>query len=608
MKPRSTRYSSNLAHAGARTAASRRTGTVPAVLEAESRRTSAWQGSLPRPNRSRSGSSDFSRLSAQKSTRSRAASAAAGAASYGGTFASVAKSSMAGASEADAPGTDTSEGSGFSPSVMASSSRRGAAVSGATPSAQLLASSSLAKKVATVPVAPVAGSASKTLKRANAVELDILMKRRPGSFKKDPAAVKKLKDHRKMVLRRRRKAALKQASLGKKAERAVGGKLSRKLFKGRKGRKQLLSLRERKNRITLFASLLSFGGLLLMGAILASSLGLVQFGQQAGGASNGGSLDGDELATYLYLKDHGCDDIHAAAIMGNYSHESAGSSNHKIYPMADQAMGSRAYWLDGKSPKTNDDIIARGSVYNKATGIGQWDGGRRLRLAQFAKDKGRNWYDLEVQLEFWSDHDEWGSFSSADGKYTYQSFMDATDLEAATKIYAMGWERCAMVGGKPSGWESRFTNAQYFYNAITSGTLGGSGQGLAGATGSQLAVVNACNSTPSPGQNWCAAWVTNVFKAAGVGTFGGNACDMVKAWCHSNNPADLKVGMIVGDASHPGTGSPGLLYGHVGIYVGDGKVMSNEGAITTKTLDEFIAFYGKGSGVYWGWIGGVELK
>ena len=36
--------------------------------------------------------------------------------------------------------------------------------------------------------------------------------------------------------------------------------------------------------------------------------------------------------------------------------------------------------------------------------------------------------------------------------------------------------------------------------------------------------------------------------------------------------------------------------------------MSNEGAITTKTLDEFIAFYGKGSGVCWGWMGGVELK
>lgn len=605
---RSTRYSSNLAHADARTAASRRAGTVAAMLDSESRYATASAGSSSRKNRSRANLSDLSRLGAQKTTRSRAASAAAGAASYGGAFAGAVRSSMAGASEADAPDTDMAEGSGFSPSAMAPSSRRGAAVSGATPSAQLAASSELAKKIATVPAAPFAGSASKALSRANAVELDILMKRRPGSFKKDPAAVKKLKDHRKAVLRRKRKVALKQASLSKKAGRAVGGKLSRRLFKGRKGRRQLLSFRERKNRIALFASLLSLGGLLLMGMILASSFGIVQFGHQAGGASNGGSLGGAELAIYLYLKDHGCDDIHAAAIMGNYCHESAGSSNHEIYPMADQAMGSYAYWLDGKSPKTNDEIISRGSVYNKATGIGQWDGGRRLRLAQFAKENGKNWYDLDVQLEFWSGHDEWGSFTSANGKYTYQTFMDATDLEAATKIYAMGWERCAMVGGKPSGWESRYTNAQYFYNAITSGTLGGSGQGLAGATGTQLAVVNACKSTPSPGLNWCAAWVTNVFKAAGVGSFGGNACDMVKAWCHSNNPADLKVGMIVGDASHPGTGTPGLLYGHIGIYIGDGKVMSNEGAITTKTLDEFIAFYGKGSGVYWGWIGGVELK
>ena len=179
---RSTRYSSNLAHADARTAASRRTGTVAAMLDSESRYATASAGSSSRKIGSRANSTDLSRLGAQKTTRSRAASAAAGAASFGGAFAGAVRSSMAGASEADAPDTDMAEGSGFSPSAMAPSSRRGAAVSGATPSAQLLASSSLAKKVATVPVAPIAGSASKTLKRANAVELDILMKRRPGSF------------------------------------------------------------------------------------------------------------------------------------------------------------------------------------------------------------------------------------------------------------------------------------------------------------------------------------------------------------------------------------------------------------------------------------------
>lgn len=127
-------------------------------------------------------------------------------------------------------------------------------------------------------------------------------------------------------------------------------------------------------------------------------------------------------------------------------------------------------------------------------------------------------------------------------------------------------------------------------------------------SGKQQAVVNACYSTPSPGQNWCAAWVTNVFRNAGVGYFGGNACDMFNAWCYSSDRSALQVGMIVADSSHSGTGTPGLLYGHVGIYVGGGIVMSNEGAITSKSLDSFISFYGTGSGVRWGWLGGIALS
>lgn len=127
-------------------------------------------------------------------------------------------------------------------------------------------------------------------------------------------------------------------------------------------------------------------------------------------------------------------------------------------------------------------------------------------------------------------------------------------------------------------------------------------------SGKQQAVVNACYSTPSPGQNWCAAWVTNVFRNAGVGYFGGNACDMFNAWCYSSDRSALQVGMIMADSSHSGTGAPGLIYGHVGIYVGGGIVMSNEGAITSKSLDSFISFYGTGSGVRWGWLGGIALS
>ena len=151
-------------------------------------------------------------------------------------------------------------------------------------------------------------------------------------------------------------------------------------------------------------------------------------------------------------------------------------------------------------------------------------------------------------------------------------------------------------------------------NSSSGGSSSGGGSYASGTpqqnagSGKQQAVVNACYSTPSPGQNWCAAWVTNVFRNAGVGYFGGNACDMFNAWCYSSDRSALQVGMIVADSSHSGTGTPGLLYGHVGIYVGGGIVMSNEGAITSRSLDSFISFYGTGSGVRWGWLGGVVLS
>ena len=151
-------------------------------------------------------------------------------------------------------------------------------------------------------------------------------------------------------------------------------------------------------------------------------------------------------------------------------------------------------------------------------------------------------------------------------------------------------------------------------NSSSGGSSSGGGSYASGTpqqnagSGKQQAVVNACYSTPSPGQNWCAAWVTNVFRNAGVGYFGGNACDMFNAWCYSSDRSALQVGMIVADSSHSGTGTPGLLYGHVGIYVGGGIVMSNEGPITSKSLDSFISFYGTGSGVRWGWLGGVVLS
>lgn len=51
----------------------------------------------------------------------------------------------------------------------------------------------------------------------------------------------------------------------------------------------------------------------------------------------------------------------------------------------------------------------------------------------------------------------------------------------------------------------------------------------------QPKVIGKLTGRTSPGQGWCAAWVTNVFQNAGIGYFGGNACDMCRAYCTSTN-------------------------------------------------------------------------
>lgn len=128
-------------------------------------------------------------------------------------------------------------------------------------------------------------------------------------------------------------------------------------------------------------------------------------------------------------------------------------------------------------------------------------------------------------------------------------------------------------------------------------------------TGEQQAVLDACNSTPTTASGYCAAWVTNVFKNAQIGEFGGNACDMYDRWCTFSDKSQLKPGMIV--ACHP-SGATGNSYGHVGIYVGNENVMHSTGSVLTSNLDEWINTFGpngkhKGGQVKWGWLGGVAL-
>lgn len=315
-------------------------------------------------------------------------------------------------------------------------------------------------------------------------------------------------------------------------------------------------------------------------------------------------LNETETQVATFFREKGLNDVQIAAIMGNMYGES----------------GMNAGSEEGGGTNAN------------GIGLCQWTNGRHTNLVNYANSVGKSWTDVGVQLDFFWDHDKWQSnwwsgyhintydhspeSMSEDppsGSYVEGSkrgFLAATDVKDAVRQFLYGWE----VAGIPR-LKVRYDAAERYLEALQNGgdadgdhgANGGAPQ-IAGATARQQAVVNSAYATPTPGQGLCAAWVSNVFRNAGYGFYGGNACDMCRSWCHSSNRNELKVGMIIADVSHPGTGSAGLTYGHVGIYIGNNKVMSNEGPITVKSLDAFIRFYGAGTGCRWGWLGGINLS
>ena len=134
------------------------------------------------------------------------------------------------------------------------------------------------------------------------------------------------------------------------------------------------------------------------------------------------------------------------------------------------------------------------------------------------------------------------------------------------------------------------------------GNVGSGGQEYDQANAKQKAIVDACKTTPSPGANLCAAWITYVYMNAGAGHPTGNACDMYYAYCKYSDRSQLKVGMLVAVPSYAGNAA-GETYGHVAIYIGDGQVMDNIGYINTQSLDSWIAYYGNTHTVKWGFGG-----
>lgn len=213
------------------------------------------------------------------------------------------------------------------------------------------------------------------------------------------------------------------------------------------------------------------------------------------------------------------------------------------------------------------------------------------------------WRDGHTEI-YMGKYDENGNESEDGKQYSCGAHGEHGHPETGDQLnQTHWWEGGQEVGGADYNTDNSYTKIYRPPAKMLQKKKKGADNGLPNdaMNEAQKRIFDACHSVESPGERLCATWTSKVYAAAGFPYPSGHAYQQYDAWCHSSNKGDLKVGMAVATPSHPHT-SAGSTYGHIGIYVGDGKVMDSIGYIRTMDLDEWISYYGATNEVRWGFL------
>lgn len=118
---------------------------------------------------------------------------------------------------------------------------------------------------------------------------------------------------------------------------------------------------------------------------------------------------------------------------------------------------------------------------------------------------------------------------------------------------------------------------------------------------------SSANSVAFPGAGLCLKWVQDVYEKSGVRAERlATAKLATQKWLHQKGVENIKAGMAIGFLGNSSTHKAG----HIGIYLGDNKVINSENSgLSTVSLNSFCSAYmsrNYGS-PYCGWFGEVEV-
>lgn len=113
------------------------------------------------------------------------------------------------------------------------------------------------------------------------------------------------------------------------------------------------------------------------------------------------------------------------------------------------------------------------------------------------------------------------------------------------------------------------------------------------------AIIDAIQRTPASQNQWCLQWVDDVYSSAGLAVVRyGGAYTAAMQNVISTDKSAIPIGAAV-----YGTGSGSNGDGHVGIYIGGGKVADSVGYVRVQDLEEWISWQTDPIGGHQGWIG-----
>ena len=310
---------------------------------------------------------------------------------------------------------------------------------------------------------------------------------------------------------------------------------------------------------------------------------------QTGTSLRGEAYD-DKFVVSAYCSCKECCGEYSPEVTGKPSTTASGTTpkqNHTLavdYKNPVVPMGTHV-WIDGKEYVVEDtgDLASRGVAFdmyfNSHQSALQW--GRRTKT---------------VYKNVLVSEDD--SVNLAADEYGFKGWTEE-NVDLAKNIYKglVGDEANDIYAGL-----DKITNLAYGSSDVSdydfSDIVFDDADGLTKNQQKILAVIE--KNTIATKKGYCQAWVADVYQAALGGARVSKCCanHAGEAWGVSNDWSKIQVGAAV-------YGYSSSKYGHVGIYIGNGKIAHNIGYVKIQSLESWVKTY---NGQCWGWNGGNNLS